>query len=172
MKIKVIKLSLFLGVLTYILISCNPGKKYEKEEQQQIQEYLGTLGDTAYVIKPSGLIVIPLVEGDGAMPQLNDTVGIRYKGFMLDGRVFASNASEDQPLFCIAGTGDLMDGYYSLIEGLSEGVLYIKLGGKARLLTPSSLAYGSTGDGSGYIGGYTPLLWEIEMVDLRPAGKK
>jgi FKBP-type peptidyl-prolyl cis-trans isomerase FkpA len=171
MKIKTIKLSLFLGVLTYILISCNPGKKYEKEEQERIQVYLGSLGDTAYVTKPSGLIVIPLVEGTGELPQLYDTVGIRYKGLLLDGTVFASNAAADEPLFCIAGTGDLMDGYYSLITGLAEGVLYIKLGGKSKILTPSSLAYGSSGDGSGYIGGYTPLLWEIELVDLRPAAK-
>jgi len=169
MKFKTINLLLLLGVFMVTVISCNPARKWEKEEKQTIQEYLGTLGDTAYVTKESGLIVIGLVEGTGILPQVYDTVSIRYKGSFIGGRVFASNYSETDPLPFIAGTGDLMDGYSRLIEGLSEGVLYIKEGGKTRFVTPSSLAYGASGNG--LISGYTPLLWEIELVDLRSASK-
>jgi FKBP-type peptidyl-prolyl cis-trans isomerase FkpA len=165
MKIKTIKLSLLLGVLMLVVISCDPAKKYEKEEKQSIQEYLGGLGDTAYVTKPSGLIVIELVAGTGRLPEVNDTVSIRYKGSFMSGRVFASNATEAEPLTFIAGTGDLMDGYNRLIEGLSEGVLYIKDGGKSRLITPSSLAYGGRGNGS--IPGFTALRWEIQVVSVK-----
>lgn len=165
MKIKKIVLSLLvLGVLALTFTSCNPGRKYEKEEEQQIQEYLISLGDTNYVTKPSGLIVIELVPGTGRLPILKDTVSVRYKGSFIDGRVFASNATETEPLTFIAGTGDLMDGYNRMIEGLAEGVLYIKEGGKSRFVTPSSLAYGS--QGAGIISGYSPLRWEIEIVSV------
>ena len=49
MKIKTIKLSLFFAALMIIIISCNPSKKYAKEEQEKIQLYLSGLGDTVYV---------------------------------------------------------------------------------------------------------------------------
>lgn len=171
MKIKTIKLSLFFAALIIIIIGCSPSKKYEREEQEKIQEYLSGLGDTAYVVKPSGLIVITLVEGTGDFPLAEDTVAIRFKGSFLNGTVFASNAEEAQPMTCLAGSGDLMDGY-RLIDGLAECTLYIKEGGKAKIITPSSLAYGTSGDSYGFIPGYTPLRWEIEIVDLRPGAKK
>jgi FKBP-type peptidyl-prolyl cis-trans isomerase len=55
----------------------------------------------------------------------------------------------------------------------------MKLGTKARLLMPSSLAYGASGFGiyNDYgqyitiIPGYTPLLFEIEVVELIRARK-
>jgi peptidyl-prolyl cis-trans isomerase A (cyclophilin A) len=169
MKIKTIRLTLLLGVLMLGIISCDPARKYEKEEKQAIQEYIAGLGDTTYVTKSSRLIVIGLVEGTGRLPAIFDTVSIRYIGYFLDGRSFASNYSETEPLTFIAGTGDLMDGYSRLIEGLSEGVLYIKAGGKSKLITPSSLAYGSRGNGM--ITGFTALRWDIEVVEVRPASK-
>jgi FKBP-type peptidyl-prolyl cis-trans isomerase FkpA len=172
MKIKTIKLSLLLGVLILMVMSCNPARKWQKEEDQSIQDYLGGLGDTVYIKKPSGLIVIELVPGTGRLPITYDTVSIRYKGSLMDGRVFASNANETEPLTFIAGTGDLMDGYNRLIEGLSEGVLYIKEGGKSRLITPSSLAYGERGTPDGRISGYTAMRWEIEVVSVKAGPAK
>lgn len=172
MKIKTIKLSLLLGFLMIAVISCNPSRKWQKEEEQSIQDYVGRLGDTAYVTKPSGLVVIELVAGPGRLPDVYDTVSIRYKGCLMDGRIFASNATEVEPLTFIAGTGDLMDGYNRLIEGLSEGVLYIKEGGKSRLITPSSLAYGSRGTPDGRISGFTALRWDIEVVSIKAGPAK
>lgn len=171
MKVKTIKLSLLLGILLITLISCDPSRKWEKEEKKSIQEYLGGLGDTAYVTKPSGLIVIELVAGTGRLPIINDTVSIRYKGCFMNGLVFASNATEAEPLTFIAGTGDLMNGYL-LIEGLSEGVLYVKDGGKSRLITPSSLAYGGRGTPDGRISGFTPLRWDIQIVSVKAGPAK
>jgi FKBP-type peptidyl-prolyl cis-trans isomerase len=130
------------------------------------------LGDTAYVTKPSGLIVIELVAGTGRLPVINDTVSIRYKGCFMNGMVFASNAAEAEPLTFIAGTGDLMDGYNRLIEGLAEGVLYIKDGGKSRLITPSSLAYGGRGTPDGRITGFTALRWDIQVVSVKAGPAK
>jgi FKBP-type peptidyl-prolyl cis-trans isomerase len=41
----------------------------------------------------------------------------------------------------------------------------MKEGGKAQLLIPSRLAYGSYGAGN--IEGYTPLIFEVELVAVR-----
>ena len=147
-----------MGLAAILLISCNPAKKWEKEEKQQIQEYLSSLGDTVYVTKPSGLIFINLVEGTGRLPIINDTVSIRYKGSFFSGHVFGDNSTEAEPLKFVVG-----EGY--LINGLDEGVRYIKEGGKAKLVTPSSIAYGS--QGWGIISGYTPLRWVIEVVSVK-----
>jgi FKBP-type peptidyl-prolyl cis-trans isomerase len=48
----------------------------------------------------------------------------------------------------------------------------MRAGGKALLLIPSKLAYGSTGDYY-YVGGYTPLLIDVALVRVKPgSGKK
>jgi FKBP-type peptidyl-prolyl cis-trans isomerase len=170
MKIKTIKYSLLiLSVAVLVIAGCSPIKKWEREEKQRIQEYLAGLGDTIYVTKPSGLIYIELVAGTGALPKSNDTISVRYKGYFMSGRVFASNIAETSPMSYLAGTGLLADASGYLIEGLAEAGLYIREGGKAKIITPSSLAYGS--NGYGLIPGFTPLVWELEVVDLRPASK-
>ena len=172
MKMSVNKsLIVILSMTVVILTSCNPAKKWEKEEKQQIREYLLGLGDTVYVTKPSGLIYINLVEGTGQYPKNYDTISIRYKGSFMSGRVFGSNLAAGDPLLTyIVGTGYLIDGPGALIEGLAEGGKYIREGGKGKFVTPSSLAYGP--NGYGIISGFTPLLWEIEIVDLRPVSGK
>ncbi len=60
------------------------------------------------------------------------------------------------------------EGY--LIAGFDEGILYMKEGGKARFLIPSSLAYGPGGYYT--IPGYTPLLFDVELVKVAPGPSK
>jgi FKBP-type peptidyl-prolyl cis-trans isomerase len=149
------------GIAGFIITSCDPSKKWEKEEKLAIQNFLGSIGDTVYELKPSGLYYLTLTEGTGATPAVDDTVAIRFKGYFLNYKLFDSNIGMDDPLSFIVGAG-------YIISGLEEGVKYMKLGGKSKMITPSSLAYGSAGIW-GLIAGYTPLLWEIELVELSPA---
>jgi FKBP-type peptidyl-prolyl cis-trans isomerase len=145
------------------MTGCNPSRKWEKEEQMQIENYLGTLGDTIVVSKPSGLYYIELQAGTGIMPIAKDTVSIRYIGSFLDRSIFATNLADTTAYSFIVGA-------FQVIDGIDEGVRYMKEGGKTRLLTPSKLAYGTMGYGA--IPGYTPLLWEIELVKVKPGSKK
>jgi len=56
----------------------------------------------------------------------------------------------------------------------------MRLGSKARILMPSSMAYGSMGFGTydyygnyySIIPGYTPLLFDLEVVELTRAARK
>ena len=58
----------------------------------------------------------------------------------------------------------------ALIAGFDEGITYMKEGGKATFLIPSKLAYGT----SGYytIPGYTPLLYDVQLVKVIPGPGK
>jgi FKBP-type peptidyl-prolyl cis-trans isomerase len=146
-----------------LLTGCNNSKKWEKEEKRQIQQYLNSLGDTVAVLKPSGLYYIEIQKGTGRTPVDNDTVYMWFKATYLDGGLFTSNLDQTSPYPFIVG--------YAPIEGLDEGVRYMQDGGKAKLLTPSSLAYGSYGI-PGILSGYTPLLWNITLAGVLPGSKK
>jgi FKBP-type peptidyl-prolyl cis-trans isomerase FkpA len=143
--------------------SCNPTRKWEKEEQMAIENYLNTLGDTVVVSKPSGLYYIELQTGLGRTPIAKDTVSIRYKGTFLDGFVFGTNENDTIDYSFIVGE-------FQVIEGIDEGVRYMKEGGITRLLIPSKLGYGSSGYGA--IPGYTPLLFTVNLTHVRPGSKR
>jgi FKBP-type peptidyl-prolyl cis-trans isomerase len=145
-------------------VSCDPSKKWEKDEKRQIESFIATRGDTVYEHKPSGLYITTIQEGTGIAPDDKDTVSIRFTGYFLDYRIFDSNIGLTQPLSFILGSG-------YIIEGLDEGISYMKKGGRAKMVTPSSLAYGGMGI-RGILSGYTPLLWDIQVVEVKPVSKK
>lgn len=155
-------------VLTILIIAgCNETGTWKKQEETMIQNYIKNLGDTAYVLEPSGLYYINLQEGTGRSPVKNDTITFYYKGMFLDRTIFDSNFSTSSPYTAIIGTSDPT---YQIIAGLDEGFRYMKEGGYARFLTPSSLAYGPGGIYY-YVPGYTPLIWEVILVSVRPGSK-
>ena len=156
-----------LGVTTLLVImfsACNKTGTWQKQERQQIDTYVKALGDTTYVLKPSGLYYIELQAGTGRTPIVKDTVRFRYTGMFLDRVVFDQNTTA-------ATTYSAVIGNYEIISGLDEGMRYMKEGGKARFLTPSSLAYGPEGIWV-TIPGYTPLIWEITLVKVSPGPAK
>jgi FKBP-type peptidyl-prolyl cis-trans isomerase len=61
--------------------------------------------------------------------------------------------------------------YGKVITGVDEGLRYMKAGGKARLLTPSSIAYGFEGIWQ-IVPGYTPILWDIELDSVKAGAVK
>lgn len=138
---------------------------WQLHEKDSINEYLKSLGDTAYFLTANGLYYIELTEGTGAMPVAGDTVTFRYKGSFLDGVVFDSNTGTGKvPFKTIIGSGEIID-------GLDEGMRLMKEGGKGKFLTPSNLAYGHGGIPN-IIPGYTPLLFEITLLTVsRGTGK-
>jgi len=163
-------LIIFIGLLVTLVTGCDPNKKWAKQEQEQIQAYLKSAGDTVYVKKTSGLYFYEILAGTGAVPNDKDTVSIKYKGMTLSGEVFGSNLDNSGALLSwIAGDKVIVGGASGMIlDGLDEGVRYMKQGGKAKLLLPSILAYGAYGY-YGVIPGYSPLLFYVELVEVKPA---
>lgn len=141
--------------------ACGEIGTWKEQEEQMIQDYLDKLGDTVAIRKPSGLYYIELKEGTGLSPVPGDSVSFFYKGMFLDYVVFDTNLKDSIPYKSKIGSNDLR-------AGIDEGLQYMKEGGKARLLTPSNLAFGPTGIW-GIIPGYTPLIWEIELISVKKA---
>jgi FKBP-type peptidyl-prolyl cis-trans isomerase len=153
-----IKLLCVFGFVVLLIWGCNPKTDWIKQERLQIESYIASLGDTAYVLQPSGLYYIELLAGTGRSPIVKDTVFFKYIGMYLDRQIFDSNLTLTTPYAAVIGN-------YNLITGLEEGFMLMKEGGKARFLTPSSLAYGSAG--WYIIPGFTPLLWEVTLTSVR-----
>jgi FKBP-type peptidyl-prolyl cis-trans isomerase len=105
---------------------------------------------------PSGLYYIEIQEGKGKTPVAGQTCMMNYTGKFLHGEVFDSNIGQSVFPFQL--------GMGKVIKGWDEGVALMKKGGKAILIIPSDLAYGQNGAGS--IPPYTPLVFEVELVDI------
>jgi FKBP-type peptidyl-prolyl cis-trans isomerase FkpA len=104
---------------------------------------------------PSGLIYKELKAGTGASPVATDTVKVNYRGTFTNGNEFDSSYSRNQPAeFALNG----------VIRCWTEGVQKMKVGGKARLVCPSDIAYGPQGN-QGIPGGAT-LIFEIELLSI------
>jgi len=106
---------------------------------------------------PSGLIYIETQAGTGKQPAATDTVSVHYKGTLIDGTEFDSSYKRGQPTeFPLNG----------VIKCWTEGVAKMKVGGKAKLVCPSDIAYGERGAGANIPGGAT-LMFEVELLGIK-----
>jgi FKBP-type peptidyl-prolyl cis-trans isomerase FkpA len=107
----------------------------------------------------SGLIFIPIKEGTGEQPKASDIVKVHYEGKLTNGEIFDSSVKRGQPAEFPLG---------NVIPCWTEGVQKIKVGGKAKLVCPSSIAYGDRGSPPKIPGGAT-LVFEVELLEIKPA---
>jgi FKBP-type peptidyl-prolyl cis-trans isomerase len=150
-------------LLMISLVSCDPSKKYVKEEKDLIQKYMTANSTMNYEHKSSGLYYHDVVVGTGIMPVKHDTAYVKYTGKFLDETTFDSNETRTDSLVFPVDEG-------WMITGFDEGITYMKVGGEALLVIPSDLAYGPTG--YYIIAGYTPLLYDIKLVRVKRGSGK
>jgi len=160
MNLTKIPVILFLILIIHVS-GCNKTGTWEIQEQKQIDDYIKSLGDTNYVLYPSGLYYINLINGAGRSPVDLDTVYFKYESKFLDYVTWDRNDPVSVPYKHVMGTNN-----GPVIIGVDEGLRYMKDGGKARLLTPSKLAFGFEGVWQ-IIPGYTPLLWIIDIDSVK-----
>ena len=107
---------------------------------------------------PSGLQYRVLKEGDGKHPKRADQVVLQYKGTLIDGREFDSSYKRGEPAkFGVSG----------VIKGWTEALQLMKAGSKWRLYIPSELAYGASPRPGGPIRPHDPLVFEVELLDVK-----
>jgi FKBP-type peptidyl-prolyl cis-trans isomerase len=107
----------------------------------------------------SGLMYVISEPGTGEQAQAGKTVKVHYTGRLLDGTKFDSSLDRNEPIEFKLGQG-------MVIKGWDEGIALLKVGGKALLIIPSDLAYGSRGAG-GVIPPFSPLTFEVELVSVQ-----
>jgi FKBP-type peptidyl-prolyl cis-trans isomerase len=155
---------LFLAAaLILSLGSCDPAKKYEKAEKASIQKYLSDHSNLNFELKPSGLYYYEELTGTGRAPVIHDTAYVMFSLKFIDETLLFTNVGTTDTLIFPVAEG-------ALIYGFDEGITYMKQGGKSTFLIPSSLAYGAAG--SYPIDGYTPLLYDVQLVRVKPGPGK
>ena len=108
------------------------------------------------VVSPSGLVYRSLREGDGPSPAATDKVRVHYRGTFPDGREFDSSYKTNNPAEFPLNR---------VIKCWTEGVQKMKVGGKAKLTCPASIAYGERGAG-GVIPPNATLQFEVELLGI------
>ncbi len=120
------------------------------------------LTDNKITAKPteSGLYIIVKEKGKGAKVKLGDNVEMKYKGMLTNGQVFdASDKHEEAFVFPV--------GMQKVIPAWDEAILTMTVGSKATLICPSKMGYGA--NGSGPIPPFSPLVFEMEVISIKPA---
>ncbi len=107
----------------------------------------------------TGLIYFPEKEGTGPSPKPEDTVKVNYTGKLTDGTVFDASAQHGGPAEFPVNR---------VIPCWSQGLQLMKVGGKARLVCPSDLAYGDRGAPPKIPGG-SVLVFDVELLEIVPA---
>jgi FKBP-type peptidyl-prolyl cis-trans isomerase FkpA len=132
----------------------------EERKAKEPEEIKKFIKDSSIVVKPTatGLYYIEKKRGTGAKAATGKTVSVHYTGRLLDGTTFDSSVGSKPIEFAL--------GSNQVIPGWEEGIALMKVGGKAKLLIPSSLAYGSRGAGT-VIMPYTPLVFDVELLDVK-----
>jgi FKBP-type peptidyl-prolyl cis-trans isomerase FkpA len=115
---------------------------------------------------PDGLQVIDLKLGTGAIAHTGDAITVMYTGWLMDGTLFDSSRGRNQPFALTLGQGQV-------IPGWEEGVPGMAVGGKRKLIIPSALAYGVSGQtdpntGATVIPPNANLVFEIELLTVKP----
>jgi FKBP-type peptidyl-prolyl cis-trans isomerase FkpA len=104
----------------------------------------------------SGLVYQETTPGTGDTPKATDTVKVNYRGTLIDGTEFDSSFKRNQPAtFPLSG----------VVKCWTEGLQLMKVGGKAKLVCPSEIAYGDRGAPPAIKPGST-LVFEVELLSI------
>ena len=115
-------------------------------------------------ITDSGLQYEVIEQGDMASitPTAADTVVVHYVGTLIDGKEFDNSVKRGEPAtFPLGG----------VIKGWTEALQLMHKGAKYKVYLPYELAYGERGAG-GTIPPYSTLIFEINLIDIKPAVTK
>lgn len=148
------------------LFSCGQSAEKNEDETEQPVERQAPPKEQieAYVKKnnikgeftPSGLFIAIEEPGTGKdFPKPSNTVKAEYNGYLLNGQVFDASKPGQPIEFPLSG----------VIPGWTEGLQKLKKGGKAKLIIPAELGYGSREAGS--IPPNSILVFDVKLVDWK-----
>jgi FKBP-type peptidyl-prolyl cis-trans isomerase FkpA len=128
----------------------NPALTREKDKGKKLAE--AEAKEEGAETLESGVVLRSLRPGDGESPKPTDRVRVKYEGRTADGKVFDSSEGADVPLDRV-------------VKCWTAAVPKMKVGGKARLVCPSSMAYGDQGRPPQVKGGGA-VVFDIELLAI------
>jgi len=123
--------------------------------QEQIDRFV-EVNDMDTVVTSSGLVYVIQQPGEGTKPTPSSTVSSRYRGYLVDGRVFDATDGGNARQFPLD----------RVIPAWTEGVPLIAPGGRIWMLVRPSLGYGSAGRSNTIITGSSVMVFEIQLDEV------
>jgi FKBP-type peptidyl-prolyl cis-trans isomerase FkpA len=111
--------------------------------------------------------VIDLTPGGGTSPHAGDRITVNYTGWLYDpskpdnkGKQFDTSIGHEPFTFTLRA-GEVIPGWDMAFDNM-------KLGGKRRLIIPPHLGYGAQGTPDGAIPPNSALVFEMQLLDIKP----
>ncbi len=138
-------------------------RDYLAEEMKMLEQFLEQNGITAEPTE-SGLYFLPGDTGTGPYAEIGDSVSIYFAGYYLTGGLVTTNIES-------VAIDHGMEEYFTdytpfefklgeegiVVEGIEEGLTYMREGGTATMIIPSPIAIPEI---------YTTFLYEIELLEV------
>ncbi len=149
---------IFLLLISAIFItSCkSDAEKKSKDELNKLETFIQENYPDATKTS-SGLYIVWNEHGTGKAVVTGNYINVTYVGKFLDGGIFDASANHN-------GTFQFYVGQGNVIRAWDQAVQQCKIGDKITLITPSSMAYGSMGNGT--IPPYTSLVFDIDILEI------
>lgn len=129
-------------------------------EKTQILQYLNS--QRAKVAPVDSLYYIRVRQGSGECPRDGDTLTFDFEGRFLNGKYFDSTRRRYEPFVFVLGQK------WQVIDGLERAVRMMRKGERALFVFPSDIAFGQDGSSTGIVPPFTPVVFEVEMLDIKP----
>ncbi|MBW6460165.1 MAG: FKBP-type peptidyl-prolyl cis-trans isomerase [Bacteroidales bacterium] len=130
----------------------------EQEEMIEIEKYIQ---DKNITVSPtaSGVYYIETKKGKGLSPLPEYYVSAHFTVYLLNGDKLFSTIDRGEPI-------EFRYGNQFENPGFQEALGFMKEGGKANAIVPSSMAFGAQGAGNGIVPPFSSLYYDIELVDV------
>lgn len=168
--------SLIPCTILMVLLSCEGSGKKEKIDSEALKEPLIQVNKTAAEIESgqidgyvkrhnwevnktgTGLRYLVYEKGTGEQAKTGQVARVNFEISLLNGTVCYSTKE--------SGPQEFLIGESAVESGLHEGITYLHVGDKAKLILPSHLAHGLVGD-LNKIPPRSTVIYDIELVGLK-----
>jgi FKBP-type peptidyl-prolyl cis-trans isomerase len=133
-------------------------ENFINEEEVQVERFVAAAKNDEIIKDSTGIIWIEHTRTTNEAPRYGTQVSLSYKGYFLDGKLIDNSNGNFSMTY---GTPD------QLLKGLNFVIKEMRKGEYAKIILPSSLAYGKTGSSNGAIPPFTPLLYEIQLTEVK-----
>lgn len=127
----------------------------EMQEQKRISDYVAGQGFTNSLVQPAVWYKID-VSGTGNPLSFGDVMEITYRGSFLTGEPM--DEMDEVLAFVLGEEGQVID-------GLTYGLIGAVPGEKRTIVISSQFAFGDSGSSTGIIPPFTPLVYEVEILE-------